>query len=320
MDANDFAQARIAWIGSRVAKRHLMSRPRQVLPGQFYLITRRCTQRQFLLRPDEATNNAFIYCLAEAASRFGIEVVMTTAQSNHHHTTIFDRYGRFPAFIEHFHKMLARSQNALRGRWENFWSTEEPCVTRLLDRQAVSDKLVYVACNPVKDGLVERVHHWPGVNSYRNLLSGKPLRARRPRHFFRNPGPMPASVELRMTIPPELGNPDAVIAEVRSGVEAVERACAEERKRSGVRVVGRRRVLEQRWQDAPDTGEPRRNLRPRFAGSFVARVVALLDYRSFLEAYHDARGRWLKRLRATFPPGTYWLARYAAIPIAAGSA
>jgi len=47
----------------------VMSRPRQVLPGQFYLVTRRCTQRQFLLRPDAATNNAFTYCLIEAAQR-----------------------------------------------------------------------------------------------------------------------------------------------------------------------------------------------------------------------------------------------------------
>jgi hypothetical protein len=43
--------------------------PRQVLPGQFYMITRRCTQRQFLLRPDRETNNAFTYCLIEAALR-----------------------------------------------------------------------------------------------------------------------------------------------------------------------------------------------------------------------------------------------------------
>jgi len=43
--------------------------PRQVLPRQFYLITRRCTQRQFLLRPDAATNNAFLYCLIHAALR-----------------------------------------------------------------------------------------------------------------------------------------------------------------------------------------------------------------------------------------------------------
>jgi hypothetical protein len=50
-----------------------MSLPRQVLQGTFYLLTRRCTQRQFLLRPDEETNNAFVYCLAEAAQRFDID-------------------------------------------------------------------------------------------------------------------------------------------------------------------------------------------------------------------------------------------------------
>jgi hypothetical protein len=43
--------------------------PGQVLPGQFSMITRRCTQRQFLLRPDRETNNASTYCLIEAALR-----------------------------------------------------------------------------------------------------------------------------------------------------------------------------------------------------------------------------------------------------------
>lgn len=32
--------------------------PHQVLPRQFYLITRRCTQRQLLLRPDPATGRS----------------------------------------------------------------------------------------------------------------------------------------------------------------------------------------------------------------------------------------------------------------------
>ena len=84
-----------------------MSLPRQVLPGRFYLVTRRCTQRQFLLRPDTATNNAFTYCLIEAAQRTQIEVLLPCAMSNHHHTVIFDRFGRYPEFVEHFHKMFA---------------------------------------------------------------------------------------------------------------------------------------------------------------------------------------------------------------------
>ena len=54
-----------------------MSVPRQVLKKQFYLITRRCTQRQFLLRPDDATNNAFIYCLAIAARRCDVAVILS---------------------------------------------------------------------------------------------------------------------------------------------------------------------------------------------------------------------------------------------------
>ncbi len=63
--------------------------------------------------------------------------------------------------------MLARSQNALRGRWENFWAPEEPRVTLLLDRETVIAQMVYAAANPVEDGLVERVHHWPSMSGYR---------------------------------------------------------------------------------------------------------------------------------------------------------
>ena len=59
-------------------------RPRQVLPRQFYLITRRCVQRQFLLRPDAATNNAFLYCLIHAALRCEIGVLLPCAMSNHY--------------------------------------------------------------------------------------------------------------------------------------------------------------------------------------------------------------------------------------------
>ena len=161
-----------------------MSPPRQVLANEFYMITRRTTQRQFLLRPDDETNNAFAYCLAEAAQRFTIDIVIPMAESNHHHTIVFDPHGRFPAFTEHFHKMLAKCMNARWGRWEDFWSAEEVCVTRLLGREAVMEKLVYAATIPVKDLLVDEAWEWPGTNGYRQLLRDTPLRATRPRHFL----------------------------------------------------------------------------------------------------------------------------------------
>jgi REP element-mobilizing transposase RayT len=57
--------------------------PRQVLPGTAYLVTRRCAQREFLLRPSPATNAVFLYVLAVAACRFGIRVHAFCVLSNH---------------------------------------------------------------------------------------------------------------------------------------------------------------------------------------------------------------------------------------------
>jgi len=284
--------------------------------SQFYLITRRCAQRQFLLHPDAVTNNAFLYCLIAAALRCKIDVLLPCAMSNHYHVVIYDRAGRYPEFIEHFHKLLARSQNALRGRWENFWACEQTCVVKLVEREAVIDKLIYTAANPVVDDLVDRVHCWPGVNGLGALLAGRLLRATRPLHFFRPDGQMPDALELPLTIPADLGPADAVISELRDRVRAVEIERATERARTGRRVLGRRAVRAQSWRDFPASLEPRRNLRPKVATrSKWARIEALLRNRAFAREYAGARDRWRNGFPAVFPPGTYWLHRFASVPV-----
>jgi putative transposase len=79
----------------------LMTRPRQVLPEQFLLISRRCTQRQFLLRPDDETNNNVLYCIGCAMQKYEMQVLMLTVESNHEHLVIYDRFGNYPAFTEY---------------------------------------------------------------------------------------------------------------------------------------------------------------------------------------------------------------------------
>jgi putative transposase len=294
-----------------------MTLPREVLPGRFYMVTRRCTQRQFLLRPDGETNNAFLYCLAHAAHRYDVDVLLTCAMSNHHHTVIFDRHGALPAFTEHFHKLLAKCQNALRGRWENFWASEQVCVVHLVDGADVMHKLVYVATNPVKDRLVDKVRLWPGVNGLTALLSGRTLHATRPRHFFRPAGPMPAAVALNLALPRELGDPSQLLAELRQRVSAAEAAAASERMRTGARVLGRRMILRQSWRDCPASPAPRRNLRPSIAARCQwARIEAVRRNREFLAAYRDARACWIAGNTIPFPAGTYWLRRFAQVPLA----
>jgi hypothetical protein len=61
----------------------------------------------------------------------------------------------------------------------------------------IIDKMTYTLSNPVKDGLVEKAHHWPGVTSLDAITPDRPLVASRPKHFFRDKeGPMPEVVSL----------------------------------------------------------------------------------------------------------------------------
>ena len=293
-----------------------MCQPRLTLPNAFYLITRICAQREFLLRPDRETNNNFLYCLIVAAEKYGIDILGSIAESNHHHTVIFDRHGNVSLFMHHFHRLLARCQNVLRGRCENLWAAEEPCVTRLLEPETVVAKLVYAAANPVKDHLVSRAVQWPGVNTYRQLKAGRPLRARRPRFYFAADGDMPAEVSRPLTIPAELGPRDQVIAAVVAGVEEVERVAHAQLGKAGDRAIGRRGILRQSWKARPSSPRPVRHLRPRFAGREAVRRLALAGYRDFLAAYRAARRAWLAGIDVIFPAGTYQLARFAPIRVA----
>lgn len=293
-----------------------MTAPRPVFPGHFLTIQRRCTQRQFLMRPDDETNNAFTYLLAEASQRFGVDIILSQMMSNHHHTSAYDRDGNHVEFRQHFHKLMAKSQNALRGRWENMWSTEEPCIVEVIAAEDLLNQLVYIATNPVKDGLVEKVHHWPGPKFVQALVSGRPIKAKRPRHFFRDDGPMPEEVELTLGLPADFPEKQAFLAELERRIAEVEDQCARERMQSGRRVVGRRCILRQSWRDSPTSHEPRRNLRPRVAArSKPDRIAALQRNQEWQAAYRSARLLWLAGFEVEFPYGTYWLRRFAHVNV-----
>ena len=127
---------------------------------------------------------------------------------------------------------------------------------------------------------------------------------------------MPETVTLNLVLPGELGESQQLLAELRERVAAVEAAAAAERMRTGARVLGRRMILRQSWRDGPASPAPRRNLRPRFAArNPLVRLDALQRYREFLAAYREARTRWIDGDAIPFPIGTYWLRRFACVPL-----
>ena len=93
-----------------------MSIPRQILPGTTYLLTRRCTQRQFLIRPSRVVNEIFLYCLARAAKRTGVEVHAFCVLSNHYHLVVTDPLALLPVFAHWLNVHMARALNAHLSR------------------------------------------------------------------------------------------------------------------------------------------------------------------------------------------------------------
>src|SRR5512140_988312 len=297
-----------------------MSLPRAIIPGRRYLVTRRCSERRFLMRPDREPNNAFIYCMALAAKKSGVGIVCVGTTSNHYHAVVVDNRGRLPEFLEHFHKLFAKHQNCLRGRWEAFWASEQTSVVELPTPEDVLAKMTYAIANPCSSHLVDRVHVWPGVESLTAIEEDVPLVASKPVRFFDGKNAdLPDVVQLGFRRAP--GFEQLRHAEyaklVREQVDHAVAKAAEERREKGIRLVGRKGVLGQHWNDSPKTREPRRRLSPRVAcRNKWARIEALHRNRAFLDQYRCARVDHLAGREAVFPAGTWWLCRYAGLTCA----
>ncbi|NJD18423.1 MAG: hypothetical protein FIA95_03970 [Gemmatimonadetes bacterium] len=280
-----------------------MTAPRQVLPGATYLVTRRCTQRQFLLRPGRLANDIFLYLLALAARRHGVRIHAYCVLSNHYHLVLTDPGACLPAFCQYLDSLVARALNALRGRWENFWAPDSYSAVSLVTPQDILEKAAYVLANPVAAGLVRSGRAWPGLWSGPELV-GTTVIAARPNHFFSSEGALPESVALRLTAPPGFDSAKAfrdALANALAEREVVER--------SGRSFLGVARVLKQRATGQPATGEPRRELSPQVAARDKWKRIEMLGrLAGFLADYRQAwEARRAGQRGVVFPHGTYLL-------------
>jgi hypothetical protein len=190
------------------------------------------------------------------------------------------------------------------------------------DGAAQLDKIVYTLTNPV--GLVDKAADWPGATSLHAVLSGTTVLAKRPEHFFRTEdagGDMPATLEVSFSPPPgfsELPSRD-YRALVKEHVDSAETEAAVARRTAQTTVLGRRRILAQRWFDKPSDAEPRRQLGPNVAcRDKWLRIERLHLNKRFQAIYRAARDAFRAGLEAIFPCGT-WLIRIRA-PVQVSSA
>jgi len=300
--------AQTLWHGGCQLSRR-MTAPRQVLPGTTYMVTRRCAQRQFLLRPSAVTNGVFLYVLAVAARRFGVQVHAFCVLSNHFHLLVTDPEARLPAFEQYLDSLVARALNASLGRWESFWGPSSYSAVALVGLVDVLDKAAYVLANPVAAGLVRRGREWPGLWSDPALVGASAIEAKRPAVFFRRNGKMPETIELELTSPPGFSSPEEFRDRLSAALAAHEEKAAVELGSEGRGFLGAARVKAQKPYARPATEEPRRKLNPRVAARDKwKRIEALTRLAEFIEAYRTAWTKLKAGIRdVLFPAGTYWL-------------
>ena len=287
-----------------------MTAPRQVLPGTTHLVTRRCSERRFFLRPSALTNGIFLYVLAVAARRHGVLVHAFCVLSNHYHLLVTDPDARLPAFMQYLDSLVARATNASLGHWEGFWSSEASySAVSHGSSDDVVRKAAYVLANPVSAGLVQHGREWPGLWTAPEQLGATTLTAPRPKTFFRAKGDMPESAELVLSVPPGFASAQEFQDAVAAAVCELEGKTRREFQNEQRGFLGRARVLAQKPFARPAPGEPRRKLSPRVAARDKwKRIEALARLVGFLRAYRDAFASMRAGDRdAIFPAGTYLL-------------
>jgi putative transposase len=288
-------------------RRRPVSHPRRVVPGETYLITRRCYQRTCRLRPSAETNRIFLYCLAHAANRTGVAVHAVCVLSNHHHLVVTDIRGVLPDFLRELHRLTAKAMNASQGQWENLWAAEPCNAVRLVTDEDVEDKIAYVVTNPVAAGLVKQPEQWPGVLAW----GEKSICVARPASYFLQEGTCPPEQTLRIERPRTLdGRPgvprewrDRVARAIALKVAAAHRALHQ----AGREFLGRASVLGVSFVQRARAYEARFGVIPTFAAKARAVRDALRRVeRYFRVRYRKALEQWRDGVREVeFPPGTW---------------
>ena len=285
-----------------------MTEPRQHIPGQTVLLTRRCVMRFFFLRPDESINHIMRYEVAKAADRYDQQIHGAVAMSNHVHLLATDTTGDRSDFMRDAMSGIARARNHSLNRKGTFWGSGQFGDTVTVDHEAMERKLLYTWLNPVRAGLVERVEDWPGFMILPKHW-GKTIEVEVPgRYYGRN---SPKTVTFTPQPPP--GFQDWDLEDAREHFQELIRR--EEKKihnnhpdRTYKGVNG---VCGTNPFDRPGPAPPEPSASAKFATTDAKMMDWAQRHRAqFLDDYETMRQRWAKgRNDVTFPAGTVQLSK-----------
>lgn len=283
-----------------------MTLARHLLNGETYLITRRAEGRTFLLRPDQEIREAYFYLLAFAARTSKIDIHLAQLMSNHKHVIASAPNGGVPRFTETVHFQMHRVVHKIRQRTGKVWDSRQTSLVKLLDKNAIIDKALYVEMNPVRAGMVKNESKWPGLIRERVTVWKKPS-------FLTNPNMRDEEV-LALKEPPGfesweewMDTLDALRGDARK--QARQERIEDARAQNKVAFLGAKRALKIAPEFQPDTPDGYGERNPRFASRCRATIENAYEAeREWRREYENALARLRKDGRAEFPEGTWKMA------------
>jgi putative transposase len=305
---------------ARVAESPHMTLPRRVAPGVQYMITRRCSERMFLLKPDAKHAAMFAYLIAEAAERHAVLVHAAVFMSNHLHIVATDTRGNMPEFCHLLFGQMAKAVNAATGHIEAvFAKAERPNLLQLVTEDAVAHEIAYLLANPVTAGLVEKAHEWPGlITKAEDIVHGAEYAGHAGDNAYLKARECKRRTLKIEAVPGVIDNV-AFASKVAERVAVHERAAREQRRVTGRKVLGAAAVQRQHWRKMPKTGARLFGLKPTIAAARrLARIAALGAVKDFRRKYREALMAYRQgRKTVEFPHGTWRMMRLFGARIAA---
>jgi hypothetical protein len=297
--------------------------PRWIKADAAYCEVQRTVDRAFLFKPDEDVRQIIGASAGRALLRHPVKLYWLDFNINHKQdgiVPISDDPKHIQAvakFHQMFNSLIARGINKHMSREGALFSSRNRS-TEAVDDMSLEQQLFYAVTNPVKDGLVDRVSHWKGFSSYKQLATGEVERFRYidwtawhkagGKKSKKKPSDFAVYVKVELSPLPAWENmpPHKRQAHFRREVRKLEQHFREQRAREGRTAMGPRTLEKLDPRDRPKTS-PVRTPKPL---CHAATKAAADDYRdklkAFLDMYWYASDMWQRGARdVEFPRGSF---------------
>jgi len=308
-----------------------MTPSRYIEEGQLVDVTMQTVGRSFRFLPTPEVRDSLDFIFALVVAKYDLLVHEYEFMSNHLHFIATDVRGELPNFMRDFDSLVARQLNAIRGTSGS--NIEKGyALIHISDERKLLEKAIYVLTNAVSAHLVRRVKQWKGPNSLGHEYGHKTVLERpkcgiwketqsaklggkfgsKKRRAYRGRSRTLEEVQFVLVRPSTMNHlSDAELRQlIRDKVGERERELIAQRRQTRQKVLGMRRVLEQRYLDTPQCSRVLFATKPRVSGTDVGKrsdkLEAILNFEA---AYRRARDTWLAGDHSVvFPFGT-WLMR-----------